>query len=436
MSDEDCTIEKEKNIIELLLEKDLTRICFKIFSYLDSDSFCNARLVCHGWKDFIDYQFYELPNGIKWRSDKFTSNFLGKNFMPREQKISINEKICSAQVNKTNIFISTYQYKDNLATVSNYEFNSLKLVWSLKFEQGSDMLFLYLNNDRLYAHTMYSKGIYIIDSALGNIIHKIENINPLEDGNILQISEICVLDNKMLAVSYEFVMKIYNIEAVDTPYLICEDTCNVELDNLTVQSLQNDGDKLIYQKDHKNDFITHFIARNFNSGEKLGEIRLELDISEFKVRWPYLFCTGLNQEIGGDGFNTSFGVRIFDMEKKTLFKHIIWPFPVRTVGIELLGKFVLIHELIMDKCGSRFLSFEDFVDEKMPKIEIEKLTSRHIEVPEEQPTSIYFRGNFIVGDCLISVLPHNLVKKSYWISKNFNSMNDNDAKSNIVKTKN
>ena len=71
----------------------------------------------------------------------------------------------------------------------------------------------------------------------------------------------------------------------------------------------------------------------------------------------------------------------------------------------------------------------------MPKIEIEKLKSRHIEVPEEQPTSIYFRGNFIVGDCLISVLPHNLVKKSYWRSKHFDSVNENYIKS-IDKIKN
>ena len=120
MSDEDCTIEKEKNIIELLLEKDLTRICFKIFSHLDSDSFCNARLVCHGWKDFIDYQFYELPNGIKWRSDKLISNFLNEDFIPREEKIYTKEAIYSVQADEKNIFIST----EKVLSISKYEFNS------------------------------------------------------------------------------------------------------------------------------------------------------------------------------------------------------------------------------------------------------------------------------------------------------------------------
>ena len=109
MSDGNSITENEKNIIELLLEKDLMTICFQIFSHLDSDSFCNARLVCSGWKYFIDYQFNELPNGIKWRRDKLISNFLDKDFMPREEKISIDNVIYTAQVDKTNIFHFKYQ---------------------------------------------------------------------------------------------------------------------------------------------------------------------------------------------------------------------------------------------------------------------------------------------------------------------------------------
>ena len=141
MPEEDCVIEIEKNIIELLLEKDLTRICFKIFSHLDSDTFCNARLVCHGWKDFIDYQFYELPNGIKWRHDKLISNFLDKDFVPKEEKINTNDKISFTQADQNNIFVSTNKY------ISNYDFHSLELVWTLQLKTDNRF---FLCSDRLY----------------------------------------------------------------------------------------------------------------------------------------------------------------------------------------------------------------------------------------------------------------------------------------------
>ena len=103
------------NIIEHLLEKDLTYICFKIFSYLDSTSFCNCRFVCHGWKDFIDTQFYELPKGKKWRSDKLMTNIFNKDFIPKEDKISFNEKEChiaNVVADQSNILISMFNFHE------------------------------------------------------------------------------------------------------------------------------------------------------------------------------------------------------------------------------------------------------------------------------------------------------------------------------------
>ena len=60
--------EKIVNIIDLLLERDLTDICFQIFNYLDNISFTNSRTVCHTWKNFIDYYFYGTPKGKKYLS--------------------------------------------------------------------------------------------------------------------------------------------------------------------------------------------------------------------------------------------------------------------------------------------------------------------------------------------------------------------------------
>ena len=217
MPEENYNIGNEKNIIALLLEKDLTRICFKIFSHLDCDSFCNARLVCHGWKNFLDYQFYELPNGIKWRSDKLISNFLNEDFIPREEKIHISQKIHSSQADEKNIFISTVHRADlNIfGCISNYEFHSLKLVWNLKLKEFVNSQNLYLNNDRLFAQFHCKSGfdcIYIIDRTLGKLLHKIDDIFVMDE----RLSQLCILEHKLLAFTYGYEMKIYNIEDVDS----------------------------------------------------------------------------------------------------------------------------------------------------------------------------------------------------------------------------
>ena len=42
------------DLIQLLLNCDLTGICFDIFSHLDSKSFANCRLVNQAWKEILD----------------------------------------------------------------------------------------------------------------------------------------------------------------------------------------------------------------------------------------------------------------------------------------------------------------------------------------------------------------------------------------------
>ena len=285
MSARDCIIANEKNIIELMLEKDLTRICFKIFSHLDSDSFCNARLVCHGWKYFIDYQFNELPNGIKWRSDKLISNFLNEDFIPKEEEIYLKQVIHSAQTDGKNIFLSTFYTKPNFI-VSKYEIHSMKLefyplVWSLKLEELKEPALLHLCSDKLYAYescwlkvgSYIDAKIYVIDSALGCILHKINDFPSL--GDRCSVKGLCVLDNKALALSTNTKLNIYNIEVMDKLQLIYE----TELD--MVLRIQNDGEKLIYLKAYANSIIAGFVARNFNTGEKISEIHAEMLIHGF-----------------------------------------------------------------------------------------------------------------------------------------------------------
>ena len=99
--------EEKKDLIKLLLEKDMTQISFDILSRLDSKSFTNCRLVSHQWKEFIDYQFHETPKGKKWMLNRLTSNFLNEKFTPREDKLNFHDKVCALVADGLNIYIIT-----------------------------------------------------------------------------------------------------------------------------------------------------------------------------------------------------------------------------------------------------------------------------------------------------------------------------------------
>ena len=95
------------------------------------------------------------------------------------------------------------------------------------------------------------------------------------------------------------------------------------------ENIQNDGDKLICHINclphvDDEDYFTTFIARNFNTGEKISEINPKLHASEFRVYWPYLIFIGSNDNPEPDFKD---GIRIFNMENETLIKYIEFYFP-------------------------------------------------------------------------------------------------------------
>ena len=114
------------NFIQLLLNRDLTRLCFQIFNELNSHSITNCRLVCQVWKEFIDYNFYQLPRGKKYLKQKLYSNFFNDEYTPRELHIDVPEPIFDIFADEKAVFISTEAGK-----VSKYEFHTLKHVWTL-----------------------------------------------------------------------------------------------------------------------------------------------------------------------------------------------------------------------------------------------------------------------------------------------------------------
>ena len=63
------------DLITLLLYYDLIELCFKIFNHLEAKSLTNCRLVSSHWRNFIDYQFNEMPKGRFIRSTNISNAY-------------------------------------------------------------------------------------------------------------------------------------------------------------------------------------------------------------------------------------------------------------------------------------------------------------------------------------------------------------------------
>ena len=96
--------EENGGIIEWLLDQDLTIICYKIFSFLDTNSFTNSRLVNKDWKEFIDHHFFELKKGRKWIQSKVFDNIFDEDYQPTTQRANYTERLFGK--------ISTFNTKD------------------------------------------------------------------------------------------------------------------------------------------------------------------------------------------------------------------------------------------------------------------------------------------------------------------------------------
>ena len=175
------------DIIEQLLQRDLTDICFQIFSQLDSETFGNCQLVCQLWKQFIEHYFYYLPKGQKWLKQKLVSNFLSETYQPKEDKVISKRCIADIKADQKNIFVSSFASNDLVgkiyANVSNYELQSLNLIWTLTLWSANEednfektFLLLCINDENIFVVTG-AYHIYIINRLHGEITQKINNVH-------------------------------------------------------------------------------------------------------------------------------------------------------------------------------------------------------------------------------------------------------------------
>ena len=116
-----------ENIFDLLLNRDLTELCYDVFENLNSESLTNCRLVCHQWKDFIDYHFYKLPKGQKCLQKKLTSNILNENYEAKIKTVKHKEELFAIVADEDGVCISTMA-----GSVSSYKLKTLEHIWTLK----------------------------------------------------------------------------------------------------------------------------------------------------------------------------------------------------------------------------------------------------------------------------------------------------------------
>ena len=221
------------------------------------------------------------------------------------------------------------------------------------------------------------------------------------------------MDNKLLALAFSHRIKILNIENLEKSHFIIHNQDQV-MNNF---KLQSDGNKLIslcFLKLRCNQYI---IARDFNSGNKLGEIQVGIRtvIGDFKVSWPYIICVRYTKE-------KDEGIRILNMEKENVLKDILWKSPIGPRGIEIKSKFLIVKEVHKDNTentySTRFLNYEDLFGDMMSSIE--DLSSRQVE-------ELHFHKNIMAGNSVLTIFKSYLLKRSYWISK---------SKTDIYKSKN
>ena len=185
----------KQDIIKLLLNHNLTEICFEILCHLDSKTFANCRQVNLTWRNYIDNYFCQIAKGKTWMDKKLYSNFMNPNFQPTIMKSPIEEEISILKADKFGII--------SLACSGNvlcYELYSLKLSWCTGLDicrfwnffefqtfpsEGSNLC---LNNDRIFIVNR-TGHLIVLDRSNGRKLFDMPNVNKSTEGLLLQVYE-------------------------------------------------------------------------------------------------------------------------------------------------------------------------------------------------------------------------------------------------------
>jgi len=373
-----------ENIIDSLLERDLTFLCFQIFNELDSQSLTNCRLVCHSWKCFIDYQFFSLPKGQKCIQSKLTANLLNKDFVPRTITKEHKEELFSVMADKSIISVTTTS-----GTVTQYDFESLEEQWNLKLSNG------------VVQHCMNAKYIFVVDCEFGNIF-----IVDRKHGILLQ------------TIDYAHNSSIYGVRTYMNTLATADKFGNLkfheiihEEDNVLNLStfntinengfthLENENDKLVSgaQDGQLN-------AWDFKSGTKLFTVQAAHDIDSLKVKWPYVTSCGVEPLL------THITLKIFNMENGTHVRSIFVSRCASDVGI--ISNVLVAAESACSEEEHTIFNWTQLLDGKNAITDVcsRKIKSENSIKKSCSATPIIA----VVGSDILITEGKKIVKRSFW----------------------
>ena len=383
------------DIIERLLLRDLTRLCFQIFQQMDSKTFANSRLVCQIWRTFIDHQFFELPKGKQCLQEKITSNYLNKNYAPRIETVVCETSLFDIQTDDKGICVSTTN-----GSVSNFELcGKMKLLWQIQLCDES--IQLCMNKEKVFVVTSNAIGhIFIINRTDGKLLQTHLNAHSYS------IYGVRVFQDRILATAgSRGTIKFFSIHDVDenSITLMREETI-YRRNGFT--HLDNDGDKLV-----SGSVSGDVMAWDFRTGTKIREICSKQRIMSLNVRWPLVVtCT-----IDRSNDDEMKGIKLFDMEKKVLVRHIKCCCDYAT-NVRIHGQILMVCEddfAFSDNQSKRTaLRFWNLNQLLNADIKIENVSNRTIRTFPKPSNGLQICS--ISGSAVITTEGNQFRKRSFW----------------------
>ena len=297
-------ISKDFDIIESLLNLDLTFLCSEIFCELDSKSLTNCRLTCHQWKNFIDQNFLALPRGKKWVKKQLMNNLLNQDYLPRVKVKDHKEELYGVMADKDGVCVSTKQ-----GTLTYYDLELTTEIWDIKL--SSEWIQHCMNSDNVFAVDSRSEmepifdgrsNVSVIDRKSGKLLHRISNNHPMYAirtfKNILATGDITGI------IRFYQIISLGECDGEDGKML---ELFNTSKQTTNIAHLDNDNNNLVSGDEHG-----EIVAWDFKIGSKLGTVQSHQNINIIKVKWPLVItCSFVDR-----------GIKIFNMENLSLVNYI------------------------------------------------------------------------------------------------------------------
>ena len=379
----------------------------------------NVLLVCYNWKEFIDYQFYELPKGQKWIKQKLISNFLKEDYVPREERLIFSNEIIAIEADEDNLCVLTSTSNSNVF-LSYFDITALDTpIWSLNIndlnikssDNNSAKLEILLNKQRVFVYTLRNPDlhvVYIIDRSHGELLCEIE---PRTDFHLVGVRQ---FENRILAIASYEILELYAIDDIQNINVIFKyytyDIFQQRHDIYDVVGIMSDGDKLVSRISTPGNEYDQFTAYDFNTGKKLHTIQnVGSNIISMEVHWPLVLITTVHF----DGTKINKNLKIFNMEYETVIKCIEFP----DMCIKGIISGIVIFENDRESV-LKFWSLEEIINNSIP---VKEMETRKLRLPNVLNEGLSNCGRFAISpSCVFSSACNEqfdnviLVKNCFW----------------------